>query len=584
MRIVSRTLLFGATSALLLLSGCKGCSKQGGEAATEEAVKLPTARAEVIDAYLSALPASTRWFAIIPDPTALMKGFGAVHTPVGRVVPQLRLLESDIKNTIGVDLADPATLTRLGIPAHSGVAFANDDNAPVAMLFVEDKDKFLGEIHRIVTNQPYAYGATTTEKVIGGLTFKVYQKPAPETRTLYVSVDKGLARIVGAADTARADAAVTALTGASAGSLKSRPGIAEQLKSADGMPLVVWFDVNRVANEGSGEPPAGSSAAAVRGVIGKAGVAVAGLSLEARALQLRVSVQPSADAQNKSIFAPPKNAVAPTFGRVLTPETYAFARATTKFSDLLDAARGAASPQDLAEINRGVAELDKSLGLSLEADVLPALGSGGLVAATRARLLSLGSARSPGDYINALGVVASWQVTDRAKLDAAIDKVLPVLANRAEKFIEKGATVLRFTDPTIDFGNVILTDSLLLLAPDRDRAALLDQLAAAEPPASRVSDPDGQSLLSSAEANGVFIDVGQIMSGPIGQVFGPRLPEAAQQLLALLDSLVIKARYEGGMTGVDLTVRLLEEPASPPPGTAPAAPAGSGSGAVAPNP
>lgn len=567
MRFVSSLAVIGVSSLLLLTSGCSSCNKSAGPSADWPAA--PATPAAVSASLLEKVPASSRWALVIPNAGDFTKGFGGIRGALNTAIPGFRVMDQDFKNTMGVDLGDAATLAKWGIPASSGVSFSQMGNANLAMLWVEDGEKFMTELERVLTRQPYNYVANPQPSTVGGITFKTYTTKAPETRMAYINIDKGLVRIIVCPESTKCEVNMTTELSATAKRASSDPLVAKVVKEAEGETLFGWYDVSE-RNDGSPPPSFGPLQQQMAPLVKSGGLVGAAASLSKQGLDLRVTLAPKDAAAAKPFLTPPANPTSPGFTKLFKDDAYAFIRLTTQFSDLLATARSSAGSAEKAEIEEAVAEADKFLGVSVEKEIMPALGSGGVVFATRAKILSLGSAKSAADYASALGTVAAWQVKDRAKLEPLFDKALTLLEGRATKFSEGGATVLQFTDSEMDPGNIVLTDKLLLLVPDRDRAAVLaglaDGAAAAGTPA-----PHAAKLLDEPSVNGLYLNIGKIAAGPIGQIFGGRLPPEIQTGLGLLDTLTVQSRYGAETFGADIHLGLLDQPAAAEGSAAPAA-------------
>jgi hypothetical protein len=515
------------------------------------------------------MPASTRWALVIPNAAAFTKGFGGIRGALSAAIPGFRVMDQDFKNTIGADLGDAASLAKWGIPETSGVAFSQMGTANLAMLWVTDGDKFTTEVERVLTKQPYNYVANPQPATVGGMTFKTYTTKAPETRQAYLNIDKGLVRIIVCPTTNSCEPAMAAELAATARHAAADPLVAKVVEEAKGESVFGWYDVSD-RKDGTPPPDFGIFKQQMEPIVKSGGLVGASARMAKEGLDLRVTMAPKDVAAAKPMLNPPANAVAPGFSRLFKEDAYAFVRVTTQFSDLLSTIRSSTGEQEKAELQKAIAEADALLGASIEKELIPALGSAGVLFTTRSKILSLGSAKSAADFASALGAVAAWQVKDRSKIEPLFDKAVTLLEGKATKFSEAGATVLQFTDSQMDPGNIVLTDSLLLLVPDRDRAAVLANLTAAAPTAG-APPADAAKLLDEASAIGLYLNIGKIASGPIGQIFGGRLPPEVQTGLSMLDTLTVRTRYGKETFGADLHLGLLQQ-----------APAAEASGAPAP--
>jgi hypothetical protein len=566
MRFVSSLALIGVGSLLLLTNGCSSCSSDKSKTAGWP--DAPATASAVSSSLLERMPASTRWALVIPNAAAFAKGFGGIRGALSAAIPGFRVMDQDFKNTIGADLGDAASLAKWGIPETSGVSFSQIGGANLAMLWVTDGDKFTTEVERVLTKQPYNYVANPQPATVGGMTFKTYTTKAPETRQAYLSIDKGLVRIIVCPTTNSCEPAIAAELAATAKQAAADPFVAKIVEEAKGESVFGWYDVSD-RKDGTPPPDFGPLQQQMAPIMKSGGLVGASARMSKAGVDLRITMAPKDLAAAKPMLSPPANAVAPGFSKLFKDDAYAFVRLTTQFSDLLGTIRSSSGAAENAELEKAIGEADAVLGASIEKDLLPALGSAGVLFTTRAKILSLGSAKSAADFASALGAVAAWQVKDRAKIEPLFDKAVTLLEGKATKFSEGGATVLQFTDSQMDPGNIVLTDSLLLLVPDRDRATVLANLAAAAP-AAGAPPADAAALLDAASANGLYLNIGKIAAGPIGQIFGGRLPAEIQTGLSMLDTLTIGTRYGKETFGADVHLGLLERAAAPEASGAPA--------------
>ncbi len=559
MRFVSSLALIGVSSLLLHTTGCSSCSSDKSKTAGWP--DAPATAAAVSASLLDHMPASTRWALVIPNAAAFTKGYGSIRGPLSAAISGFRVMDQDFKNTIGADLGDAASLAKWGIPETSGVSFSQIGSANLAMLWIDDGDKFTTEVERVLTHQPYNYVANPQPATVGGLAFKTYTTKAPETRQAYVNIDKGLVRIIVCPTTNSCEGAMAAELAATAKHAASDPLVAKILEDAKGDSVFGWYDVSD-RKDGTPPPDFGMLQQQMAPIVKSGGLVGASVRMAKDGIDLRVTMAPKDTGAAKPMLTPPANAVAPGFSKLFKDDAYAFVRITTQFSDLLTTIRSSTGAQEKAELEKAISDVDTLLGASIEKDLIPALGSGGVLFTTRAKILSLGSAKSAADYASALGAVAAWQVKDRAKLEPLFDKAVTLLEGKATKFSEGGATVLQFTDSQMDPGNIVLTDGLLLLVPDRDRAAVLANLSAAAPTGG-APPAEAAKLLDEASAIGLYLNIGKLAAGPIGQIFGGRLPPEIQTGLSMLDTLTIRTRYGKETFGADVHLGLLAQAAAP---------------------
>ena len=195
--VARRALTLIAATAVALSSACGGCKGGGGsEHAATEAAPIPSTPDEVSTAFARAVPATSPVLVVLRDPSSLLEGYGRIRGNVTAVVgeAELGMIETDLRNTLGLDLARPASLADAGIAPNGGFALLNVGTRAVFGVIVHDASVFEAKLRQTLAAPPFDLRGAVEEGSAHGartLTFRT-RDGAPVKLNLRTS---GLSRI-----------------------------------------------------------------------------------------------------------------------------------------------------------------------------------------------------------------------------------------------------------------------------------------------------------------------------------------------------------------------------------------------------
>lgn len=556
-----RNLLF---SGLLAVSfpGCDGCQEQPDSGtSSSSSVAEPVATTPL----LARVPADVAGVLVLRDWDAVSSLYRSLR-PRLETLTALGVIETDLRNTAGIDLQHPETLTEIGV-AYPGQAalVAPASGRSWILLALSDASRFEPHVTRVFTGQPFnlAGPVERLEDTSGVVLGFRPDEAAPVQLQIAIGASHA-AFLTGESDLQKGLALLAS---------PSTPGIADSTSfqaffSSDAPDPIVFH--------GTG--------AGLRSVVNNiaSGDLADLLSIEQLdALQtLSLSVNADADSIDGRVvvgvseraaeqFAEMTSAATepPDFGRLTLDSTYALARFTLKSDTALQFWLSELSAGRRAAVQGQIDAFSGRIGMQLAGEVLPALGTSGFLMATETRMLTLRRAvqsplDEPGALFTGLGLVMGLRINDRSRIDEFITRLVATSDGRATSFAEDGNTVVQFNDEQTDVGTIVLTDDFLLLVPSRDREAFLAAMNDAE--AGRTFDePRAQAMLSEPVANGLYIDLARVLGGPLGAFLTEGVNAQTRTTLASLRDLYVSIQTTPTGLDGDFSVRFAAADSAP---------------------
>lgn len=565
-----------ATAALLAtFGGCDGCggdSSEGdapGQTSVDTAQPPSTPRA-VSDAFAARLPADAPLLVVVRDPTRLLARYAEVRPRLEAVLGNVGMVETDLRNTLGVDLARPESLSDIGVSASGGFAVAAINDELVVMAILSDADAFVEHATTVLQGQPWNLRADVVEREVGRMTAWEFRRDGDESPRFAVVVDGWYGFLMPApydidATIAQlqlgADQATLASTDAwQAGAdvfsedlLLGYIGVRSSLEDEavrmraqldDGTALQPDELRRRLRTF---ERLEGLNAATLG----------ADLTSERGRLSVLVHADEALDAQFRAMMTPSSGN--PNFARLLGDDTYAVLRASLDPYAVREFARTFFGEEAEAMIEQRLPELQELAGMDLDR-FMSAFGGNLMIGATRARLLTLrrvlndGASAAPGEVATAFGTVVAVQLADADVARDGLRRAAEVMEERAEVFDDGDALVLQFTDEQVDIGNVVVVDDFLFVVPERNRGDVLAQLRSGGGDLSTIGAVEAQNIVTADATNGAWLNVSAVLEGPIGMVIGPALPESVASGLANFDQVFVRGSATEGGIRTDISV------------------------------
>lgn len=537
-----------AWGALAACGEGAGCGSSPEEEATESSRPARTAD-DVTELLARALPESVEAVLMIRNWDVALERYEAARPQLEAITGDVGFVEADLRNTLGVDLREPSTLSEAGIAADGGAAVTAIGEVPVTLVLTSDAPALDARMRSILPEQPFRLGAEPEVRTVSGATLTLFRRESGARPEAALAQIGDVAAIFRAADVEALEAATAALAGASEGSsLADGERFARAASQAGEHDLLLWLSGERAAS--GGRVPAriaddievidaDAAAAALR----RFGDAAFYLTLDASGIRGSFAVHPATEIVDQT-RALVEGGGSPAFAALVDDSAFAVVRGTLTPAGLVSVLSGWREGELREAADEHIEAFDEIVGMSVEDELAPALGGNFLALLTRQRLMTLSRAMNsgaPGEWFSGLGAVVAVEVRDRDTVARALEAMVPNLDGRATTFEDDGTLVLEFTDAQADIGNLVLTDDALLLVPSRQRRELVDRASAEGLPEGSGAAFD---LARAPRANGLFVDMQQIVEGPLGRVGLARLPEEAQRALARCENIVVSFDVE----------------------------------------
>jgi len=547
-----RNVLFSGLMAVSF-PGCDGCQEQPDSSTSPSSVAEPVATTPL----LARVPADVAGVLVLRDWDSVSSLYRSLR-PRLETLTALGVIETDLRNTAGIDLQHPETLAEIGV-AYPGQAalVAPASGRSWILLALSDASRFEPHVTRVFTGQPFNL-AGPVERLEGtsGLVLGFRPDEAAPVQLQIAIGASHAAFLTGESDLQKGLALLVS---------PGTPGIADSPSfqaffSSDAPDPIVFHGTGAglrsvISNITSGD------LAELLSIEQLDAVQTLSLSVNADADSIDGRVVVGVSERAAEQFAEMTSAATepPDFGRLTLDSTYALARFTLKSDTALQFWLNELSAERRAAVQGQLDAFSERIGMQLAGEVLPALGTSGFLMATETRMLTLRRAvqsplGEPGALFTGLGLVMGLRINDRSHIDALITRLVATSDGRATSFAEDGNTVVQFNDEQTDVGTIVLTDDFLLLVPSRDREAFLAAMNDAE--AGRTFDePRAQAMLSEPVANGLYIDLARVLGGPLGAFLTEGVNAQTRTTLASLRDLYLSIQTTPTGLDGDFSVR-----------------------------
>jgi hypothetical protein len=552
--------LFGALLAVSSV-GCDGC--QGQPSSTTS----PSGATEAVTStpLLARVPGDVAGVLVLRDWDAISSLYRSLR-PRLETLTQLGVVETDLRNTAGIDLQHPETLVEIGV-AYPGQAalVAPASGRSWILLALSDAARFEPHVTRVFTGQPFNFSGPVERLEDPAGVVLGFRSAEGAPVQLQVAIGSSHAAfLTGESDLQRG---LALLASPSAPSMADSAAF-QAIFASDPRDPVVFHGtgvglrsvLNNVASGGITDVMGMEQLEALQTLS-------LGVNADADSIDARVVLGVSERAAQQFGEMASASAEPPDFGRLTLDSTYALARFTLKSDTALQFWLSELSESKRAEVQTQIDAFSERVGLQLATEVLPALGTSGFLMATETRMLTLRRAvqaplDEPGALFTGLGLVIGMRIHDRSLIEQLVTQLVATSDGRATSFSESGNTVVQFNDEQADVGSIVLTDDFLLLVPSRDREAFLTAMNDAQ--AGRTFDePRAQAMLSEPVANGIYIDLARVLGGPLGAFLTEGVNEQTRTTLASLRDLYLSIQTTPTGLEADFSVRFAAADGAP---------------------
>ncbi len=553
-RMQSRVLLFLAIS-LIALSACRKKSP-AGEGGAGNRAQIPETTQGISSALAAHLPANVPGALFVRDFTEALGAWPGFRERVVPYLGELGPIEADFRNTLGVDLNRPESFGETGVAPEGGLALSRVGDHNVALFLLEDAARFQAHATEVLQGRAFRLRADIEVRELEGATLSIYRARDGEPPKFAVLILGNVGVLFRGVNLETLDRDVGSIAAPDT-TMSSNADFSQALSHFEDWPVLIW---------GTTEFDLDSSVEMVERLAARDVQSAVGLRLERdRIAGRQISYLSEEDSSRaRRVFA--AGGEAPAFDRLLSSDAYAFLRLSLRPSELLAVYRESVSGAELAEFEEDLRGIGEGIGMQVEQELLPALGDDMLLLATRSRLLTLmGMARSgnyrPSTIAQGFGLVVAIEIADRERLVGLLDRLDTRLEGQYERSQVGDNIVINFTRRSTDIGDMVITNDLLLIVPDRQRNELLERLAAD----SGAEEVEGigiaaaRELVTEGGVTGGFLDFARIVSGPLGQLAGAQAPARIRNSMGVLDEGT--ARMQMTDNGVELSFAItLSEP------------------------
>mgnify|MGYP002619612814 CR=1 FL=1 len=543
-RIVGLLVVVAAT-ALAGCGSCGGSSTEGteGSATTEtsrEAARQ-SSRAGGTQGWALAqrVPSAVHWMVLLPSWSGLEQAWPVLHSRLRALGGAVDQIEADLRATHLLDLRDVSSLRQAGIRPGGGLVLfvTGRTEETFAMTLIDDGERFMQYIIETIPGVQH-------------LQPQEVQRERGATYRLLVQAEAGdemhpdsIVGLIGYVD----EVGFLVTTAYS-----NREAALQMVTERGGDRLADHPLVRRAATDLAEYQVIGYASQELGNVLepsAEGGGAVGGLRVAQDRIVVRSWIRPHTLGLSDLFAAQASSASNPNLGRLVSPGTFALLRLTASVDALLSLP---AVRSGLAELSEATEQIEQTLGVSVERDILAHLGPAALVTLSRMRGLAIIQALNTGrmnswQMFEALGAIVALEVRDREALARSLERIAAGSGDRVRLSEEGSSTLVTFTAATLFQVNLLLTDRHLLLFPDRDRAELLQRLEGAAPDLSAaIRQEEARSLITGLDAQGMYIDIDRALAEPAMQALLQRVPEITSTLArAFASQLYLRITPEG---------------------------------------
>lgn len=546
----------------LLLPGCSRCSgddptPDSPRAGASGATAIPASPAAVTTGLATFAPADVEIFVALRDWERLMGIAPGLRARLPGEAGTIAQVETDLRNTFGVRLDDPDSLRDLGLAPNGGAAFLVIGETPVFIAYLADTGRFDERIPEILREQPFAMRGEPRQRTVDGASVTGWTMPDEERARVTTGRYQNIGFLIplDTSDTV-ADATIRAIRQAEGDSLAERADFQAALPRTDGMAFFGWIGPGLVGED------AGLSE--IAGEIGENTRVPFALHTRVDGLDLRILYPASSSRVERLRAIAEASAPRAELGRIPGPDAWGVVRLTLQPSALLAEARS--EERAASELDQTLSEISTLFQLDVQSQLIPALGANMIVAFTRVRAMTLIRAINndnipPGDLLDALGAIVAIELTDREPLLEALQRIAAAAGEDINQFEDRGMPVFTVRDPRASLLSLVLHEHFLLLVPERQRGALLDRIAGdADSTPTLIRDDSATRMLTAPSANGAYLNLGSLLTGPLGNALNAQLPIDLSQVALFADQVYGRMRIEDEGLRIDASLRYAPVP------------------------
>ncbi|MBN1944692.1 MAG: hypothetical protein JW797_03405 [Bradymonadales bacterium] len=533
--------------SLFLVSGCEnGCGTRQPEPGPESLIPADAAgrRRE----FARRLPLGTPVTVMVDSFGDLAASFEAVKGRI-RNIFDLGAVESEIRNTFGVDLNRRVTFRENGIAYDAGFALALVQQHPILILFLLDPEPFLQQAQLVLRRQPFNLRAPIQTEQVGNYQIQLFARRTNLPPEVAVVTDGVIALVVTRA-TGGPSVAELARTLAGTGpeaSLATNPDFELQLARFPDYSLFFYLDAvaaSAVYQEqlaGQLEPLEAFALSQFNSSVLGVG---AGLRIEETQLQFRgyLSVTDQVVQLATGIDSP--EGTGANLSSFLSPSTIIALRVGVNPRILWNTILHFQGERGAELLRRRLRPMEELFGATIESDLTQIWSGQAAITINRVSLLTLLQGTRFTDIADALNLVAVAQLEEPERAGQILEGLAATEEDPYQRSTEPGVVRYACRRATPCFGQLMIGRDLLVLSADRVHRWAMARLN--ESSEEQLADlaPEARELMSQTNATGFFVSFGRLL--PLATILN--YPQVVRDFLGLVDTLVV--RMESDASGM----------------------------------
>lgn len=517
----------------------------------------PEDRAELARTYAQRFPAGTNAIVIARGFEDLSRSFQTLKVRIHDLF-DLGVIESEIRNTFGVELDRAVTFREVGIDYQGGFAVATVMQQPVVAFYLVDQEAFVARAQLVLRRQPFNLRAPVDTEQIGQATVHLFKSRANENDPVEfaVMVNGDFGFIIGRTNTTNDlfDVATLLAETTPAESMASNPEFDVQAARFDAYPGFLFIDTTSATSfyQDQYSDQFNDTENYVLNEVQRAilsigvGIRFGGDELDVEAY---VSVVPEEAELAAGIDQP--QGESPHLERLLEEIPFLTIRLAADTGILWETVLRFHSDAD-AEALRELLGPFEELLISGEGGVL---SGHALLTFDRLAVMSLANAESLVDQLDALDFSGMFHLANRERAFELLDAM--VARNPENYFRSQSDGITRYTGGSngSEMGHIIVREDLVFWTGERMRRHAMGDLPEGTGVAAIDMVHSARALLQDASATGLILTFERLI--PIAIILN--YPEPVREALNLLDTLTVRAEVDGN--GLVLVGNLtLEEP------------------------
>ncbi len=548
--------------ASLLLTGCPERPPEVPDAQQPEAPLTPES---ITRAYAEQLPPGTHGLLVARGFSGVAEALDSFK-PIIEPVFDLGIIENEVLNTFGLDVARHVTFEESGIVYDAGFGLTMVDQQPVLSFRLRDSDEFLTRVDTVAQQHPFNLRAPVEVTTLGEGVAHSYASHRTGRVMLVALAVRDFAFLIARgieSDDDSPRAVAEAIAGHDGSDTPAaHPDFDRALAQFEGYPGFAFFDTGAAAAYYFAEHATGmrSSVRASLAYVERALRSVAaGGQFDSQTLTFDLQVYMQADEAAAWAAAMDTDTPPADFALTITDATLGGLRLAMHVGPLRELIRRFQSDSASENFDEEITVAEAIFPVVTIEKLQEILSGNALIVLNRLAPLSLGIADTTHDYADAVGLTALLQVTD----STATSELLLRSSVGDDSWLlpaddPSGPYTAR--NPNEDFGLLALRGELAVWTTERglrqfDRAASPSSQPSSQPTsqpdAADAADEDPIRLLATeAGVSGMFLRFAPLR--PIALILN--WPRAARDALGVLDEMSFQ--MEANDDGLWLTGRL----------------------------